>query len=250
MSDLPSILKPNATLHERAIEQAIRKGDPDLTPVSALMNPDTCPAHLLGWLAWAFSVDVWKASWPEDIKRQVIRDAIPVHRLKGTRKSVELALEALGFNIDLVEAWQEGGAPHTFRLDAYANEVIGSGFALDPSLRETVDRLIANVKPVRAHYTLRIGQSFDYDATARFGLKARRIMRDDVAPTVPARSSEAGLFARSALRARATMTDAMMPAVPSRESRFKVTARAMVRARQTIRGTFTFPVNKEAPYAA
>lgn len=31
------------------------------TPVSIreLWNPDTCPANLLPWLAWAFSVDRW-----------------------------------------------------------------------------------------------------------------------------------------------------------------------------------------------
>lgn len=34
------------------------------TPVSIreLWNPDTCPANLLPWLAWAFSVDRWMKS--------------------------------------------------------------------------------------------------------------------------------------------------------------------------------------------
>lgn len=35
------------------------------TPVSIreLWNPDTCPANLLPWLAWAFSVDRWDEKW-------------------------------------------------------------------------------------------------------------------------------------------------------------------------------------------
>lgn len=34
------------------------------TPVSIreLWNPDTCPANLLPWLAWSFSVDRWMIS--------------------------------------------------------------------------------------------------------------------------------------------------------------------------------------------
>lgn len=37
------------------------------TPVSIreLWNPDTCPANLLPWLAWSFSVDRWDDKWPE-----------------------------------------------------------------------------------------------------------------------------------------------------------------------------------------
>lgn len=35
------------------------------TPVSIreLWNPDTCPANLLPWLAWSFSVDRWDDKW-------------------------------------------------------------------------------------------------------------------------------------------------------------------------------------------
>lgn len=56
------------------------------TPVSIreLWNPDTCPANLLPWLAWAFSVDRWDEKWPEATKRAVIRDAYFIHCHKGT----------------------------------------------------------------------------------------------------------------------------------------------------------------------
>ncbi|EDO2113827.1 phage tail protein I [Salmonella enterica] len=51
------------------------------TPVSIreLWNPDTCPANLLPWLAWSFSVDRWDDKWPEATKRAVIRDAYFIH---------------------------------------------------------------------------------------------------------------------------------------------------------------------------
>ncbi|MGT1842761.1 phage tail protein I, partial [Enterobacter hormaechei subsp. xiangfangensis] len=34
-------------------------------PLRRLWSPDDCPANLLPWLAWAFSVDRWDENWPE-----------------------------------------------------------------------------------------------------------------------------------------------------------------------------------------
>ena len=65
-------------------------------PLRHLWNPDNCPANLLPWLAWAFSVDRWDESWPEETKREVIRSAwfIPAH--KGTIGAVRRVVEPLG----------------------------------------------------------------------------------------------------------------------------------------------------------
>ena len=95
MSD--SILPPNATRAELACERAIAATRPDLTPVAALMNPDTCPKHLLPWLAWALSVDFWDAGWSEAVKRASIRESVGIHRVKGTLRSVQRALTAAGY---------------------------------------------------------------------------------------------------------------------------------------------------------
>lgn len=53
-------------------------------PLRRLWNPDNCPANLLPWLAWAFSVDRWDESWPEETKREVIRSTWFIHAHKGT----------------------------------------------------------------------------------------------------------------------------------------------------------------------
>ena len=95
MSD--SILPPNATQAELACERGIAATRPDLTPVAALMNPDTCPKHLLPWLAWSLSVDFWDGGWSEDTKRASIREAVGIHRVKGTLQSVRRALKAAGY---------------------------------------------------------------------------------------------------------------------------------------------------------
>lgn len=156
MFDLPTILKPNATEHDRALEQAIRKGRPDLTPIATLMNPDTCPAHLLGWLAWSLSVDVWEPAWSETTKRSVLSASLEVHRKKGTVGSVRRALEGISVPATIIEWWEEvaqpGAEPSTFEiwLDLAALLLDGADIeATLAQLREVVDA----AKPVSAHYT-------------------------------------------------------------------------------------------------
>lgn len=160
MSDV-SILKPNATPHEHALEQAIQKGKPDLTPIAQLMDPETCPAELLGWLAWAFSVDVWETTWTEATKREVIRRAIDVHRVKGTGGAVRRALASIGLGSVISEWFEHGGAPHTFLIDVGVEDVFAAGFLIDPDLVAEVDQVIRNVKPVRSKYELTIGEGME-----------------------------------------------------------------------------------------
>lgn len=167
-----SILKPNATAPERALEQAMRKGTPDLAPVATLMNPETCPAPLLGWLAWAVSVDVWDPKWSETTQRAVIRDAVIIHRLKGTKGAITRALATLGFRIDLSEWFEHGGAPHTFRIDAYGEDILAAGFGINPALLRRITQTLINVKPVRAHFELRIGERFDAGLYMRIATRA------------------------------------------------------------------------------
>lgn len=83
--DIPSLLPPNTSRFERAMEQAI--GARQSLPaelVSAVLDPDRCPEHLLGFLAWDLSVDIWMDSWPVEKKRHVLRNAWRLHRLKTT----------------------------------------------------------------------------------------------------------------------------------------------------------------------
>lgn len=160
-----SLLPPSATSQERAIESATRRIGAVPTPLAGTWNPDTCPAHLLPWLAWALSVDNWDSRWSEAKKREVIRASVLVHRKKGTRHALERALGALSVRIEFQE-WFEPDAddtrPHTFTLTTLANEAMTpDGEAiLDANLYNTVFRIVDAVKPVRSHYHLRVGASY------------------------------------------------------------------------------------------
>ncbi len=203
MFDLPTILKPNATELDRAIERAIRKGKPDLTPIAKLMNPETCPAPLLGWLAWAFSVDVWDASWSEATKREVIKRSIEIHRIKGTAGAVRRALSTIGFRTDISEWFEHGGDPHTFRIDAFGDDIFAAGFQISAELVDMVTLLIDSVKPVRSHFRLRIGEKKGGTVTLRTGSFQRVEDHRHIKPALPIDIHAPRLSARTGHRARA-----------------------------------------------
>jgi phage tail P2-like protein len=93
----PTLLPPNATQEERALEQATARLGDMAAPLRETWNPDSCPADLLPWLAWALQVDIWDKDWSDDTQRAVIRGAIEVHRRKGTPWAIKRALLNAGY---------------------------------------------------------------------------------------------------------------------------------------------------------
>ena len=97
MSDLATLLPPNSTALERAVDRSVavrHAALPMLIP--GLWNADTCPAALLPYLAWAVSVDEWDEGWSVAKKRAAIRESPEIHRRKGTLSAIRRALTALG----------------------------------------------------------------------------------------------------------------------------------------------------------
>lgn len=165
MSELSTLLPPNATPHEQAIEVAAAASVESIAnPFYTLWNPLTCPEHILPWLAWAFSVEKWDSAWPEQVKRQTIMASATIHRLKGTIGAVRRALETLGYEINVSEWFEYGGTPHTFRI---AVDVLGSqsiGVEISADLLEEISDVIRNVKPERSHFDVTLTLSIDTPA--------------------------------------------------------------------------------------
>ena len=92
---MTSLLPPNITKLERALEQALTPYAPPRT-VPTLWNPQTCPANMLPWLAWACSVEDWDHQWSAEQKRAAIAATFDVHRYKGTAYAIKKALEVRG----------------------------------------------------------------------------------------------------------------------------------------------------------
>lgn len=160
-----SLLPPNAVPQERILESAILRGTALPIPIRDLWRSNTCPAPLLPWLAWALSVDEWDSDWPEPIKRSVIAQSVEIHRKKGTVAAVRRALEILGVGVELREWFDQNSTPHTFALTAWAGENFRTDGEplLTPQYYLALQRSVDVVKPVRSHYSFRVGARFFRD---------------------------------------------------------------------------------------
>ena len=174
----PSILPPNSTALEKALEQ-VAAGLLDIpVPIRSVRSADDCPINLLPWEAWGRSLDNWSSDWPEAIKRARVRNAIPIARQKGTAASVRAVIQSFGGSVAIREWWQmePKGIPHTFSL------IINLEQQGVPASAAFVDQVIAEVgraKPVRSHFTFTQGIT----AKASVGLIAA------IRPTIYARLS-------------------------------------------------------------
>jgi phage tail P2-like protein len=145
MSDL---LPANATGGERALSLAAERAGSVPVRVRDVWDPDTCPANLLAWLAWAFSVDEWDAAWTDEQKRDTIRRSIVVHRYKGTIGAVREALAALGVDAQVQEWFNQvpEGNPYTFKVLLQADQV---GISKDAI--KSLFAVIERTKNLRSH---------------------------------------------------------------------------------------------------
>lgn len=145
---MSSLLPLSSTQLERAIEAAM--AEKTEIPLRTLYNPDTCPAHLLPWLAWTWSVDRWDTRWTEAVKRSAIRSAFYVHAHKGTIGALRRVVEPLGYLIEVLEWWEmtPEGIPGTFALKV---GVLDTGITEEMYLE--LERLVDDAKPVSRHMT-------------------------------------------------------------------------------------------------
>lgn len=142
-----SLLPPNASQLLRDLETVF--GDSfDLPTLNRyVVNPDLAPVHILPWLAWALSVDDWSDSWSEQVRRNVIKASVEVHRKKGTIGALKKALQAFNYENVKVEEWFEYGAdPYFFRVFF---DVVESGF--DINFLSKIKAVINNSKNARSH---------------------------------------------------------------------------------------------------
>lgn len=139
--DVRSLLPPNATTAERAMEQVMaHEGDLPLD-IRTIKNPDTCPTVLLPWLAWEYAITWWDESWTEKQKRSVIKSAAGVNKRRGTVSAVKRALAAVNYPCDVIEWFNDTpqADPYTFRVEIHGNSI----------MEETLARLTSQVNDAK-----------------------------------------------------------------------------------------------------
>lgn len=160
-----AVLLPfNATEFERALEKVIHdRFEAIEVPIRDLWDADRCPVNLLPWLAWANGVDFWDDSWPTHVKRSHIRNAINVHRRKGTAKAVKDTVNSFGAGLVLTEWFENGGSPYTFDILM----TMGGSTPADAEYQQQIIDAVNVVKNVRSSFTLNLGIT----AASGFGLQ-------------------------------------------------------------------------------
>jgi len=138
-----TLLPPNATQLERAVEQVTQRMSDVDVPLRELWDPSRCPEHLLPWLAWAFSVDRWDSDWSIDQKRRAVALALYLHKRKGTPVAVQEAVNLAIGHGEILEPWQFDGRPHTFKIRSSA------AFYSNQAYQQFIN-LVSAAKPVRS----------------------------------------------------------------------------------------------------
>ena len=137
----------SATLERIAAEAGVRATELPVI-IRDLWNPETCPSNLLPWLAWAWSVDDWSDAWSERQRRDTVKQALAVQRIKGTIGAVTRGLGALGFPTRVQEWFNQtpAGAPYTFRLLLDVDQTPLTRSSLQKALE-----VVTSTKNLRSH---------------------------------------------------------------------------------------------------
>ena len=128
-------------------------------------NPDLAPDNILPWLAFSVSVDDWSDNWPKVIKREMIKNSISLHQIKGTKRAIQKALEIIGVAGEIALWWELNPrmTPHSFNITAYLNDNINeyADVIIGLDTQKKLINLIENVKPARSHFNFKLGARFE-----------------------------------------------------------------------------------------
>jgi len=122
-----SLLPPNSTPIERALEKSIKLEELPV-PIDTIRDPWKCPVQFLELSAWENRVGFWNDNWPEMTKRKVIASNWEVKKYSGTTYGLEVALGALDFGTQVTEWFDYGGEAGYFNLDV---ELFDRGITAD-----------------------------------------------------------------------------------------------------------------------
>ena len=163
-------------------------------------NPDLAPDNILPWLAFSVSVDDWSDNWPKVIKREMIKNSISLHQIKGTKRAIKKALEIIGVAGEIVEWWELNPrmTPHSFNITAYLNDNINeyADVIIGLDTQKKLINLIENVKPARSHFNFKLGARFESQISYGVSSKIKQFVNLSFASELPKFRSESLIFTK------------------------------------------------------
>ena len=139
---LPENLLADAQIYAaaRALDDELRKVTAATRDALILPRIDELSEEVIDLLAWQWSVDFYDELKSLAEKRNAVKQSIAMHRIKGTRRAVELALHMVYTSGEVSEWFEYGGRPYYFRVR----------FIEPNSIRtEDVDRVIRIINAVK-----------------------------------------------------------------------------------------------------
>jgi len=131
-----------------ALTPQFRKLAEEARKVAIYSRINDLPEEVLDVLAWQFSVDWYDPDADLPTKRNAIKEAIEIHRIKGTPAAVQRVVE-IYFGDGEVEEWfQYGGQPGYFRVKTSNQEATNEKAALFAKAVNAVKRLSAHLEAV------------------------------------------------------------------------------------------------------
>ena len=153
---LRDIIPPSIS-GDRNIQAIIGATDPQIQEVSQSIREafivsriNELPENVVDLLAWQWHVDSYEPDLPIATKRELVLDAIPYHRRKGTKSAIKSALEKLGFVPTIKEWFEIGTKPHTFEVFGHYRDNDLKVDFLGPDTDEILTRVVEITKPARS----------------------------------------------------------------------------------------------------
>lgn len=157
---------PQNLLRDEQIKAAAQALDAELQKITeatkeALLLPrlDELPEAVIDLLAWQWHVDFYEPTLGIGVKRRLVRESIAMHRIKGTKVAVELALRMTRHTGEVIEWFEYGGKPYYFRVSGIRAD------SVHPDGLRSLLRLIYEVKNERSWL-----ENIDFVRPVRIGM--------------------------------------------------------------------------------
>jgi len=126
----------------------------------------SAPEAVLDHLAVELRAPAYRDTFPLEVKRALIRDALLAYARMGTPAAIDRTIQAI-FGYGYVEEWFDyGGEPHHFRA------VIGTEDNVDPEKVEELRRVLGSVKRLSSwldQLIVAVRRTFRHELPVRFG---------------------------------------------------------------------------------
>lgn len=122
---LPETLKrdPKMKALAAAVTEQMLGVSGEIDNVLIYSRIDELPEELIDVLAFDMHVDWYDYSYPLEVKRDILKNSVKVHKKMGTKYAVETALRSVYKETKVCEWFEYGGRPYYFKLkiDTSAN---------------------------------------------------------------------------------------------------------------------------------